>query len=83
MPVMMIIWFNKYSSGLSYYYFLANVLTILQTLIIQKFIINEEKLLAQMEANKKKPAKPKSKWQQRIEEAQRAQQQKLQQQRKK
>lgn len=82
MPVMMIFWFNKYSSGLSYYYFLANLITILQTLVIQKFIIDEKKLLNQMETNKKKPPKAKSKWQQRIEEAQRAQQQKLKQQKK-
>jgi len=75
MPVMMIFWFNKYSSGLSYYYFLANLITILQTWIIQKFIIDEKKVLAQMELNKKKPAKPKSKWQQRLEEAAKMQQQ--------
>jgi YidC/Oxa1 family membrane protein insertase len=75
MPVMMIFWFNKYSSGLSYYYFLANVITILQTWIIQKFIIDEKKVLAQMELNKKKPAKPKSKWQQRLEEAAKMQKQ--------
>lgn len=82
MPVMMIFWFNKYSSGLSYYYFLANLITILQTIIIQKFIIDEKKLLAEIEANKKKPAKPKSKWQQRLEEAQKMQQQRLKQQQK-
>ncbi|MDD2386245.1 MAG: membrane protein insertase YidC [Bacteroidales bacterium] len=74
MPFMMIFWFNKYYSGLSYYYFLANVFTILQTWIIQKFIIDEDKLLAQMESNKKKPAKPKSKWQKRLEDAQKMQQ---------
>jgi YidC/Oxa1 family membrane protein insertase len=77
MPVMMIFWFNKYSSGLSYYYFLANLITILQTIIIQKFIIDEKKVLAQMEANKKKPAKPKTKWQQRLEDAQKMQQQRM------
>lgn len=77
MPIMMIFWFNKYSSGLSYYYFLANLITILQTWIIQKFIIDENKVLAQMEANKKKPAKPKSKWQVRLEQAQKMQQQNM------
>jgi YidC/Oxa1 family membrane protein insertase len=77
MPVMMIFWFNKYSSGLSYYYFLANLITIVQTLIIQKFIIDEKKVLAEMEAKQKKPAKPKSKWQQRLEDAQKMQQQRL------
>jgi YidC/Oxa1 family membrane protein insertase len=53
---------------------LANVFTILQTWIIQKFIIDEDKVLAQMESNKKKPAKPKSKWQKRLEDAQKMQQ---------
>lgn len=72
MPFMMIFWFNKYSSGLSFYYLLANLITIAQTLIIQKFFIDEKKVLAQMEA-KKKVVKPKSKWQQRLEEAQKLQ----------
>ncbi len=75
MPVMMIFWFNKYSAGLSYYYLLANLITIAQTFIMQKFIVDEKKVLAQMEANKKKPTKPKSKWQQRLEEAQKMQKQ--------
>lgn len=83
MPVMMIFWFNKYSSGLSYYYFLANLITILQTIIIQKFIIDEKKVLAQMEAKQKKPTKPKSKWQQRLEDAQKMQQGRLNQTKKK
>lgn len=74
MPLMMVFWFNKYSSGLSYYYFLANVITILQNLIIQKFFVNEKKVLAQLEANKKK-VKTKSKWQQRLEDAVKQQQQ--------
>lgn len=82
MPLMMIFWFNKYSSGLSYYYFLANLITIVQTLVIQKFIIDEKKVLAQMEANKKKPSKPKSSWQQRLENAQKAQQQRIKNQKK-
>lgn len=70
MPVFMVIWFNSYASGLSYYYFMANLITILQTIIIRKFIIDEEKVLAAMEAKKKKPVK-KSKWAKRLEEAQR------------
>jgi YidC/Oxa1 family membrane protein insertase len=73
MPIMMIFWFNKYSSGLSYYYFLANLITIIQTIVIQKFFIDEKKVLAQMEA-KKKIVKPKSKWQQRLEDAAKMQQ---------
>jgi YidC/Oxa1 family membrane protein insertase len=75
MPIFMVVWFNSYASGLSYYYFLANLITILQTLIIRKFIINEEKVLATMEARKKKPVK-KSRWAQRLEEAQKMAKQK-------
>ncbi len=75
MPIFMVIWFNSYASGLSYYYFLANLITIIQTLIIRKFIINEEKVLASMEERKKKPVK-KSKWAQRLEEAQKMAKQK-------
>ena len=76
MPIMMLFWFNKYSSGLSYYYLLANIFSILQTWIIQKFVVKEDKLLAQMEANKNKPKK-KSKFMQKLEEAQKKQQEQL------
>jgi YidC/Oxa1 family membrane protein insertase len=76
MPILMLLWFNKYSSGLSYYYLLANLFSILQTWIIQRFVVNEEKLLAQMEANKNKPKK-KSKWLQRLEEASKKQQEEM------
>lgn len=66
MPVMMLIWFNKYSSGLSYYYFLSNVITIGQTLIIRRFI-DDDAVLQKLNENKKKP-KSKSKFQARLEE---------------
>lgn len=74
MPVMMLLWFNNYSSGLSYYYFLTNIITIGQTLIIQRFVDDEE-VLRKLNENKKKPV-TKSKFQQRLEEMakQRAQQ---------
>ena len=81
MPVLMLLWFNKYSSGLSYYYLLANLFSILQTWIIQRFVVKEDKLLAQMEANKNKPKK-KSKWMQRLEEASKRQQEELRKQQK-
>ncbi len=68
MPVMMLFFFNDYAAGLSYYYFLANVITILQTWIIRRFFVDEAKVLARLEANKKKPVK-KSNWQTRLEEA--------------
>ena len=81
MPVLMLLWFNKYSSGLSYYYLLANLFSILQTWIIQRFVVKEDKLLAQMEANKNKPKK-KSKWLQRLEEASKKQQEEMRKQQK-
>ncbi len=66
MPVMFLFILNNYSSGLSYYYFLANVITIGQTYIIRSFI-DEDKIRAQLQVNKKKPVK-KSKFQKRLEE---------------
>lgn len=66
MPVMFLFWFNDYSSGLSYYYLLANLLTFAQIYIIRA-TIDEKKLHAQIEANKKKPVK-KSGFQKRLEE---------------
>lgn len=65
MPVMMLFWFNNYSAGLSYYYFLSNVITIFQTLIIRR-MIDEDELLAKLNANKKKIVK-KSKFQEKLE----------------
>ncbi len=73
MPIFMLIFLNQYPSGLNYYYFLSTLITILQTIGFRYFV-NEEKLLAQLEANKKKPAKKKSGFMARIEEAQRQQQ---------
>ncbi|MGM0551859.1 MAG: membrane protein insertase YidC [Bacteroidota bacterium] len=67
MPVMLLFVFNNYSSGLSYYYFLSNVITLGQTLIIRNFV-DEDALLRKLHENKKKPAQ-KSKFQQRLEEA--------------
>jgi len=58
-PIMMWFWFNDYASGLSYYYFLSTLITIAQTYAIRSFI-DEDKLLKQLEANKKKPSKKKS-----------------------
>ena len=65
MPVMMLLWFNNYSSGLSYYYFLANIITFAQTLIIRRFV-DDEAILKKLKEAKKKPAK-KSKFQERLE----------------
>ncbi|MFR9619703.1 MAG: membrane protein insertase YidC [Rikenellaceae bacterium] len=68
MPVMMLLWFNSYSSGLCYYYFLANLFTILQTYIIRR-MVDDEKVLAKLTANShKNKDKKKSKFQLRYEE---------------
>ena len=79
MPVMLLAIFNSFASGLSYYYFLANVITFGQMFLFKR-VIDEDALHAKIEANKKKPVK-KSKWQQRMEEL--AKQQEAQKKRKK
>ena len=66
MPVMFLFWLNDYSSGLSYYYLLANLLTFAQIYIIRS-TIDEKKLHLQIEANKKKTIK-KSGFQKRLED---------------
>ena len=75
MPLMFLVFFNQYASGLTYYYFISTLITIVQTLVF-RYTINEDKLLAKLEANKKKPQK-KSGFMKRLEEAQRAQQEQL------
>lgn len=70
MPVMFMLILNNFSAGLTYYYFLANMITWLQNLISKRFI-DHDKLLAKLEENRKKPLK-KSKWQQRLEDAARS-----------
>jgi len=67
MPVMFMLILNNFSAGLTYYYFLANVISIIQTQVSQRFV-NENDLLKKIEENKKKPVK-KSKWQQRLDAA--------------
>ena len=67
MPVMFMLILNKFSAGLTYYYFLANMITFGQNLITKRFV-DEEAILKKLAENKKKPAQ-KSKWQKRLEEA--------------
>jgi YidC/Oxa1 family membrane protein insertase len=78
MPVMFLFFFNDYASGLSYYYFLSLLITIIQTWAFRKFV-DEDKVRAEMAANAKKPRK-KSGFMARLEEAQRQQQAYLRQQ---
>jgi len=73
MPVMFLVFFNQYASGLSYYYFISTLITVGQTLLIRRFV-DEKALLSKLKANQKKPAK-KSKFQQRLEDMQRQQKQ--------
>lgn len=70
MPVMMLFWFNSYSSGLCYYYFLSNLFTIGQTMLIRR-MVDDDKIHAVMRANAVKRESgggKKSKFQQRYEE---------------
>lgn len=71
MPVMFLFFFNNYAAGLSYYYFLSLLITIVQTYIFRR-CVNEDKVRAQMKANAKKPRK-KSGFMARLEEAQKRQ----------
>ena len=57
MPLMMLFFFNNYASGLSLYYFVSNLLTIFLMLVIKNYIVDDQKIHAQIEENKKKPKK--------------------------
>ena len=77
MPVMMLFFFNSYSAGLSYYYLIANVITIAQQWIIKEYIVDEKKVLAKLESHKAKPVKKSgfaAKLEQKMKEAQTIQQ---------
>ncbi|MDR2496311.1 MAG: membrane protein insertase YidC [Tannerellaceae bacterium] len=75
MPVMMLFFFNQSAAGLSYYFLISSLISMAQTFGF-RFIVNEEKLLAKLEANKKKPMK-KTGFMQRLEKMQREQQETL------
>ncbi len=66
-PVMMLIFFNSYGSGLSLYNFISNLITIGIMLVIKKYFINSEKIHAQIQENKSKP-KTESKFQKKMRE---------------
>ena len=75
MPIFMLFICNNLSSGLTYYYLLSNLIMMLQTWIIRRFFVDEEKIMARVRAaSVKGAAKPKSKFQQRLEAIQKAQQ---------
>lgn len=77
-PIMMIFFFNNFSSGLSYYYFISTLISILLMVLIKQFFVDEEKLKAKMQARKASneggaKEKKKSKFQERLEQMQKAQ----------
>ena len=80
-PLFMLVFFNNYASGLSLYYFTSNVLTISIMVVIKNFILDEDKIHAKIQENKKKPKKQ-SKFQRKMSEMmEQAEQQKKNQQR--
>ena len=82
MPIMMFFICNNLSAALSYYYLLSQLIAIIQTLVIKKFFVHPEKIMARLKATEGKPL-PKSKWQQRLEAAQKMQEEQLRAQQKK
>ncbi|MBK7383863.1 MAG: membrane protein insertase YidC [Flavobacteriales bacterium] len=72
-PIMMLFFLNNFSAGLSYYYLLANVISILQMTVLKSWFVDEEKIRNKLLMNMKTPKK-KSKWQQRLEDMQKQQQ---------
>lgn len=77
MPLMFLFIFNDYAAGLSYYYFVSLLITILQTLFF-RWSIDDAKLLAQMEANaQKKGSQKKSGFMAKLEAMQREQQRQI------
>lgn len=76
MPIMFLFFLNSYSSGLTFYYFVSNIVSFGQISLFRK-VINEEKILTKLEENKKKNAnKKKSSFQQRLDDAMKAQEKK-------
>ena len=72
MPIMMFFICNNLSAALSYYYLLSNIITMAMTWYIRKYVVTDDKVRAEMMLKAKQPKK-KSKWQQRLEEAQKMQ----------
>ncbi|MCB9251004.1 MAG: membrane protein insertase YidC [Flavobacteriales bacterium] len=69
MPILFLGFFNNYASGLTYYYFLSNMITFGQNILIRRFFVDEAKLHKKIEENKKKPVViKKSGFQKRLEE---------------
>ena len=76
MPIVFLGVLNSYASSLSYYYFLANMFTFSQMYLMKRFV-DEKAIFAQLEANKKRPPKPKSKFQKKLEAMQKEQERRM------
>jgi len=74
MPVMLLLFFNRLASALTWYYTVSNIITLILQFVIQNYIIDHDKILAKLQENRNKP-KTKSKWQERLEQMQEAQKQ--------
>ena len=74
MPLMFLVFFNNYASGLTCYMFFSNLFNILQTVITKKFVFNDDKIKEELNKQKAKPKKKKSGFQSRLEEAMKNQQ---------
>lgn len=77
MPLVFLPVLNSYSSALSYYYFLANMITFTQQWVVRRFVIDEDAIHRKIQENKKKPVK-RSKFQERLESMSKAAQQQQQ-----
>jgi YidC/Oxa1 family membrane protein insertase len=80
-PIILLFVFNSLPAGLTWYYTVSNIITLVLQFIIQNYIIDHDKILAKMEANRKKP-KTQSKWQEKFQQIQ-EQQKKMQEMQKK
>lgn len=68
-PVFLLFFFNRLPAGLTWYYTVSNLVTLGLQFFIQRYVIDHNKILAKIDANRKKP-KTKSKWQERMEQMQ-------------
>ena len=73
-PVILLFFFNSLPAGLTWYYTVSNIITLILQFVIQNYIINHDKLIAKIEANRKKPKKQ-SKWAERLAQMQEQQKQ--------
>lgn len=72
MPIMFLFFFNSLPSALTWYYTISNLITLILQYVIQNYIIDHDKILAKLQANRNKP-KTKAKWQERFEQIQESQ----------